>query len=43
MQAGLTPLTIASNIGNVKVVKMLLSAGADKEAKDEVGNACLTL
>ena len=36
-QDGDTALTWASYIGHLEVVKVLLIAGADKEAKDKVG------
>ena len=37
LQEGDTALTWASYIGHLEVVKVLLTAGADKEAKDKVG------
>ena len=36
-QNGWTPLIAASHNGRLEVVGALLAAGADKEAKDEVG------
>lgn len=36
-----TPLIIASRIGNIDLVKELLSLGADMKAKDYSGRNCL--
>lgn len=38
-QTGKTPMFAASYNGHVEVVKLLLAAGADKDAADEVGYA----
>ena len=45
LQYGVTALMAASQEGHSKVVQMLLLAGANKEAADEVGysGACHTL
>ena len=40
-QDGFTPLIYASLKGHEAVVKVLLAAGCDKEAKDEVSNGLL--
>ena len=40
-QDGFTALAAASCMGNLGVVEALLAAGADKEAKDYVGDRCL--
>jgi hypothetical protein len=37
IQRGATALMKASGSGYIKIVQLLLEAGADKDAKDEVG------
>ena len=41
MQSGFTSLAIASKQGHVEVVRELLAAGADKDAKDDVGGGVM--
>ena len=36
-QNGQTVLMYASKVGNVRIIRALLDAGADKEAKNKVG------
>ncbi len=42
LQSGLTALIVAARNGHVECARLLLDAGADKEAADNVRRVCLS-